>query len=43
MNTYPPVTIPFNRPSIVGKEMEYVAQAVANGHISGDGEFTKRC
>src|SRR5262249_12551156 len=25
------------------KEMEYVAQAVANGHISGDGVFTKRC
>lgn len=23
--------------------MEYLAQAVANGHISGDGEFTKRC
>ncbi|MEK7833899.1 MAG: dTDP-4-amino-4,6-dideoxygalactose transaminase [Acidobacteriota bacterium] len=43
MNTYPPITIPFNRPSIVGKEMEYVSQAIANGHISGDGEFTKRC
>ena len=43
MNNYPLITIPFNRPSLVGKEMEYVAQAVANGHISGDGEFTKRC
>lgn len=43
MNTYPPITIPFNRPSLVGNEMEYVAQAVANGHISGDGGFTKRC
>ena len=43
MNTYPPITIPFNRPSLVGKEMEYVAQAIAKGHISGDGEFTKRC
>ena len=38
-----PITIPFNRPSLVGKEMEYVAQSVANGHISGDGVFTKRC
>jgi len=38
-----PITIPFNRPSLIGKEMEYVAQAVANGHISGDGVFTKRC
>lgn len=43
MNAYPPITIPFNRPSIVGKELEYVSQAIANGHISGDGEFTKRC
>lgn len=23
--------------------MEYLAQAIANGHISGDGEFTRRC
>lgn len=43
MNLSPPIQIPFNRPSLVGKEMEYVAQAIANGHISGDGEFTKRC
>jgi dTDP-4-amino-4,6-dideoxygalactose transaminase len=41
--TDPAIKIPFNRPSLVGKEMEYVAQAVANGHISGDGEFTRRC
>jgi dTDP-4-amino-4,6-dideoxygalactose transaminase len=37
------IKIPFNRPSLVGREMEYVAQAVAYGHISGDGTFTKRC
>lgn len=35
--------IPFNRPSFVGNEQAYVAQAIANGHISGDGQFTKRC
>lgn len=35
--------IPFNKPSIVGKEQEYMLQAVAQGHISGDGYFTKRC
>jgi dTDP-4-amino-4,6-dideoxygalactose transaminase len=35
--------IPFNRPAVVGRELEYMAQAVANGHISGDGPFTKRC
>jgi len=34
--------IPFNKPSVEGREMELVAQAVANGHISGDGPFTKR-
>lgn len=38
-----PITIPFNRPSRVGHEMEYVAQAVANGHISGDGPYSRRC
>ena len=35
--------IPFNRPGLVGNEWEYMAQAVANGHISGDGEFTRKC
>jgi dTDP-4-amino-4,6-dideoxygalactose transaminase len=35
--------IPFNRPSFAGNEQAYVAQAVANGHISGDGPFTRKC
>lgn len=35
--------VPFNRPSFEGKEQVYIAQAIANGHISGDGPFTKRC
>jgi len=35
--------IPFNRASLLGHELDFVAQAVANGHISGDGPFTKRC
>jgi dTDP-4-amino-4,6-dideoxygalactose transaminase len=35
--------IPFNRASLVGAELEYIQQAVAGGHISGDGPFTKRC
>jgi len=35
--------IPFNRPYMAGKELEYIAEAHANGHLSGDGEFTKRC
>jgi dTDP-4-amino-4,6-dideoxygalactose transaminase len=35
--------IPFNRPFIIGKELSYIAQSVLNGHISGDGPFTKKC
>ena len=35
--------IPFNKPCFVGPEMEYIRQAVANGKLSGNGEFTKRC
>lgn len=35
--------IPFNRASLVGAEILYVAQAILNGHISGDGPFTKKC
>jgi len=35
--------IHFNSPFIVGKELFNVAQAVINGHLSGDGEFTQKC
>jgi dTDP-4-amino-4,6-dideoxygalactose transaminase len=35
--------IPFNRFSFTGNELRYVTEAVQNGHISGDGPFTKRC
>jgi dTDP-4-amino-4,6-dideoxygalactose transaminase len=34
--------IPFNKPCIVGSELIYVGQAVAGGHASGDGPFTRR-
>lgn len=34
--------IDFNRPAFVGKEMEYIAQAVQSAHISGDGFFTRQ-
>jgi dTDP-4-amino-4,6-dideoxygalactose transaminase len=36
------IRIPFNKPSVVGSELLYVGQAVAGGHASGDGPFTKR-
>lgn len=35
--------IPFNKPFIVGKELDYIAQSVASGEISGNGPFTKKC
>jgi dTDP-4-amino-4,6-dideoxygalactose transaminase len=37
------IRVDFNRPVVVGKEMEYMAEAIRNGHLSGDGPFTKRC
>jgi dTDP-4-amino-4,6-dideoxygalactose transaminase len=36
------IRIPFNKPSVVGSELIYVGQAVAGGHASGDGPFTRR-
>ncbi len=35
--------IPFNKPYMTGKELWYISQAHANGHLAGDGIFTKRC
>ncbi len=35
--------IPFNKPFIVGKELYYISQAVFEGHLAGDGSFTKKC
>lgn len=35
--------IPFNKPPYIGEENEYVLNAVNKGHISGDGEYTKKC
>ena len=39
----PPLTIPFNRPTHTRLVDSYVAQALQSGHLSGDGEFTRRC
>lgn len=33
----------FNRPAVVGRELDYMREAVERGTISGDGAFTKRC
>ncbi len=37
------IKTPFNKPFVIGAELDYIAQAVASGHLSGDGVFTKRC
>ncbi len=34
--------IPFNKPSVEGREIELVRESIANGHISGDGAFTRQ-
>jgi dTDP-4-amino-4,6-dideoxygalactose transaminase len=36
-------SIPFNRPCLAGSELTYISEAIAAGHASGDGPFTKRC
>jgi dTDP-4-amino-4,6-dideoxygalactose transaminase len=35
--------IAFNRPFFAGPELDYIQQATAAAHLSGDGAFTKRC
>jgi dTDP-4-amino-4,6-dideoxygalactose transaminase len=35
--------IPFNKPYLSGRELEYIRDAVASGHISGNGPYTKKC
>src|SRR3954449_4169223 len=35
--------VPFNRSSMIGSEFSYIGEGIAEGHISGDGAFTRRC
>lgn len=35
--------IPFNKPFIIGRELSLIADAVVQGHLSGDGAYTKKC
>ena len=35
--------IPFNKPYMTGRELAYIAEAHANGHLAGDGAFSRRC
>lgn len=35
--------IPFNRPFMTGKELDYISEAKIGNMLAGDGPFTKRC
>lgn len=35
--------IPFNKPYVIGHELDYIKESVESGKISGDGMFTKKC
>ena len=35
--------IPFNKPTVIGPEFDYIRQALEAGHLSGDGQFTAKC
>lgn len=37
------MNIPFNKPHLTGKEVHYMYQAVYDGKLSGNGQFTKQC
>jgi dTDP-4-amino-4,6-dideoxygalactose transaminase len=37
------IEIPFNKPSIIGNELHYIADAVQSGKISGDASYTNKC
>lgn len=35
--------IPFNKPFLTGRELAYLTDAHSSHHLSGDGNFTKKC
>lgn len=35
--------IPFNKPFLIGSEIQYIEDAVRSGKISGNGKYTKMC
>lgn len=38
-----PLTVPFNKPYLTGKELKYIEQAHQYLQLAGDGRFTKLC
>jgi dTDP-4-amino-4,6-dideoxygalactose transaminase len=35
--------IKFNKPFLTGRELQLIQEAAAEGHLSGDGRFTRQC
>ncbi|MGH9763568.1 MAG: hypothetical protein ACREAC_22275, partial [Blastocatellia bacterium] len=39
----PKEDIPFNKPFVTGKELDYLREAIDSRWLSADGRFTNRC
>ncbi len=37
------MSIPFNKISVEGDELNFIRKAIKSGHIKGDGHYTKKC
>jgi dTDP-4-amino-4,6-dideoxygalactose transaminase len=37
------IEVPFNVPTLAGRELEYIRKAIENSHLSGNGQFTVLC
>ncbi|AMJ62707.1 dTDP-4-amino-4,6-dideoxygalactose transaminase [Bosea sp. PAMC 26642] len=35
--------VPYNRPAVTGREIDFIREALETRHLSGDGPFSKRC
>ena len=35
--------VPFNKPTYLGNELDYISDSLSNWHVSGDGAFSKNC
>jgi len=38
-----PYQIPFNKPTYLGHETDYIKDSLANWHVSGDGAYSRKC
>ena len=37
------IEVPFNKPYLTGKELEYMRESIESGNIAGDGAYTRMC